>query len=333
MLLEYLFFDKDKRPQVEVFNDELEAQWSRAKKDDLPPAITYKDFDETDHWIVKYEKAKNGEQEARQLSEINQKICEEFSPAILTDESSEYFNKSLYPLVNKFERYLRKLLYLKVSLCNEEKLKSAIRDIEKKDFGDIYNILFVDNDFRAKARDQIKKLNTRAEMFEAIDSLSERTAWDILIGNSVLTVIKDSFDLLKEYRNDVMHAHNISYDRFKNIRKLFSKANSELEEQISEILQYSPVIMVSPMTVDTLYDKLVAFSSQKDEVINGAARFLDIFAKLSTATIPEETLSNLEKFVTLLGLSTESREPGKLPPEPSSDTGKESNEDEVITHE
>src|SRR5699024_7784762 len=133
---------------------------------------------------------------------------------------------------------LRKLLYLKVSLCNEEKLKSTIRDIEKKDFGDIYNILFVDNDFRSAAREKIKKLNTRSEMYEAIDSRSEKTAWDILIGNSVLAIIKDNFDLHKEYRNDVKHAHNIGYSKYKKAKKLFADANQELEKQIGEVLQY-----------------------------------------------------------------------------------------------
>lgn len=335
MRLEYLFFDKSKRPQVETFNNELETYWSKAKEDDLSPEITYKDFDKTDYWIVKYEKAGNNEQVARQLSEINEKICEEFSPTILTDESSEYFNKSLYPLVNKFERRLRKLLYLKVALYNEEKLKKAILMIEKKDFGSIYDILFVDHDFRTKARNEIKELNTRAEMLEAIDNLHERTAWDILIGNSILTIIKDNFDLLKEYRNDVMHAHNISYDRFKDIKRKFSKANLELDEQINEVLQYSPVAMVSPMTVDTLYDKLVAFTNGVGKIVNGAAYFMDLFAKLSTATVHPETLSNLEKFLIFLGLSIEPEQIEELLAGRSSPVDKETlncNEDEV-THE
>ena len=266
MLLEYLFFDKSKRNLVEQLNDNLQEHWGKLKKDGSPPSITYKDFDDGDCWIVRYEKSGNSEQTAIQFSEISAKVCEESSPTILTDESAEYFNKSLYPLVNQFERRLRKLLYLKVSLCNEEKLKSTIRGIEKKDFGDIYNILFVDNDFRSAAREKIKKLNTRSEMFEAIDSLSEKTAWDILIGNSVLAIIKDNFDLLKEYRNDVMHAHNIGYSKYKKAKKLFADANQELEKQIGEVLQYPSEIIVSPGTVDTLYDKLVAFSTGAEKM-------------------------------------------------------------------
>jgi hypothetical protein len=336
MLLEYLFLDKSKRSLVETFNNDLRIHWSKGKEDDLPFDVTYKDFDEADYWIVRYEKSGNNESVAKQFSEINERVCDEFSPTVLTDGSSEYFNKILYPLVNEFERSLRKLLYLKVSLCNDEKLKSAIRDIEKKDFGDIYNILFVDNDFRSAAREKIKKLNTRSEMFEAIDSLSERTAWDILIGTSALLVIKDNFDLLKEYRNDVMHAHNIGQSKFKAAKQLFSKANSQLDQQISEILQYPSTTMVSPTVVDTLYDKLVAFSNGAEKITNNMSRVLDLFAELSTASISQEGLTNLTKFVTLWGMSTEAEKnecPSPEVPSVSSEETPDSNEEDMSSHE
>lgn len=306
MLLEYLFFDKSKRSSVERLNEGLQEHWGKLKKDGSPPNITYKDFDDGDCWIVRYEKKGNSEQTAIQFSEISEKVYKVFLPTILTDESAEYFNKNLYPLVNQFERRLRKLLYLKVSLSNEEKLKSTIRDIEKKNFGDIYSILFIDNDFRTAARDRIKKLSTRSEMFEAIGSLTERTAWDILIGNSVLTIIKDNFALLKEYRNDVMHAHNIDYNKYNRAKKLFSDANQELEKQIGEIQQEPSEIMVSPGTVDTLYDKLVAFSTGAEKMEENMSRALNLFAKMSTVSISPETMTNLEKYMTLIGTSAES---------------------------
>ena len=169
MVLEYLFFDKNQRQNVEVYNHELETSDTGNSKNSSVQ-ITYKDFDELECWIVKYERNGNNETTAKQSSEISTYICQEFSPTILTDESSEYFNKSLYPLVNKFERLLRKFLYLKVSQCDEQKFRSVISDIDQKDFGEIYTILFIDNNFRAAARDKIKKLNTRAEMYEAIDA-------------------------------------------------------------------------------------------------------------------------------------------------------------------
>lgn len=155
MVLEYLFFDKNKRQNVEAYNHELETSDTGNGKNSSVQ-ITYKDFDELECWIVKYERNGNNETTAKQSSEISTYICQEFSPTILTDESSEYFNKSLYPLVNKFERLLRKFLYLKVSQCDEQKFRSVISDIDQKDFGEIYTILFIDNNFRVAARDKIK---------------------------------------------------------------------------------------------------------------------------------------------------------------------------------
>lgn len=306
MLLEYLFFDKSKKDLVEQFNEDLKEHWNDSKKKDSPPNITYKDFDESDCWIVRYEKNGNSEPVAIRFSGINEKMCEKFSPTILTDESAEYFNKSLYPLVNQFERRLRKLLYLKVSLSKEEKLKSAIRDIEDKDFGDIYNILFVDTAFRSAARDKIKKLNTRSEMLEALDTLSERTAWDMLIGDSSLAIIKENFDQLKDYRNDVMHAHNIGESKYKAAKELFSDANQELEEQISDILQYPSEVVVPAASVDALYDKLVPMNIDPEKVAENLSRALDVFTKLSTASISPETVNNLEKILLFVGCAAES---------------------------
>ena len=110
MILEYLFFDKTQRKNVESFNHKLETSYDN--NENLPFQITYRDFEKLECWTVRYEGSEDDEAAARQISEISSRMCQEFSPTILTDESSEYFNKTLYPLVNKFERLLRKFLYL-----------------------------------------------------------------------------------------------------------------------------------------------------------------------------------------------------------------------------
>lgn len=299
MILEFLFFDKRQREQVEQFNRE---QSSAVSEDTQTPLleISYKDFDGCECWIVRYEKKGNSEKDAKESSEIVMRICQTFSPVIVTDESSEYFNKSLYPLVNKFERLLRKFLYLKVSQCDENRFRNIVTDIDKKDFGDIYTMLFVDSNFRTEARDKIKKLNTRAEMFEAIDSLQESTAWHVLVGDAVLSIIKDNFDLLKEYRNDVMHAHNISWDKYKKAKKLFSDANTALQNEISQLLQYPSAILLSEKTVSTLYDKLMAFNENAEKIGKGLSAVVDMFAKLASPSYQVEVPPNLEKALLLL---------------------------------
>ena len=302
MVLEYLFFDKNQRQNVEAYNHELEkSDIGDGKNPSIQ--ITYKDFDKLDCWIVKYERSGNNETAAKQSSEISSYICQEFSPTILTDESSEYFNKSLYPLVNKFERLLRKFLYLKVSQCDEEKFKKVIADIDQKDFGDIYTILFVDNDFRTAARDKIKKLNTRAEMFEAIDALQESTAWHILVGDEVLTIIKDNFDLLKEYRNDVMHAHNISWEKHKKAKKLFTDANDALAKELNQLLQYPSVVSLSEKMATSLYEKMMAFNANAEKINSNIGLFLEAFVNMTANSVSKEFSTNLDKIIQALASS------------------------------
>ncbi len=301
MVLEYLFFDKNQRQNVEVYNHELKTSDTGNSKNSSVQ-ITYKDFDELECWIVKYERNGNNETTAKQSSEISTYICQEFSPTILTDESSEYFNKSLYPLVNKFERLLRKFLYLKVSQCDEQKFRSVISDIDQKDFGEIYTILFIDNNFRAAARDKIKKLNTRAEMYEAIDALQESTAWHILVGDEILTIIKDNFDLLKEYRNDVMHAHNISWGKYKKAKKLFTDANDALERELNQLLQYPSVVPMSEKAVSILHDKLLVLDNDAEEISQSLAAFLRTFANSNNIATADKLSENISKILQNINL-------------------------------
>ena len=298
MILEYLFFDKKNRIVVESFNQQIE-QTSVDDKKAFTLQITYKDFNGLDCWTVKYEIEGQNEDVAKRLSEIGSSVFQHFSPTILTDECSEYFNKSLYPLVNKFERLLRKFLFLKASSCKEDKLIKAISGIEEKDFGDIYTILFVDSNFRTAAREKIKKLNTRAEMFEAIDALQENTAWHILVGDSVLSIIKDNFDIIRDYRNDVMHAHNINCERYKKTKKLFKDANSALETQINLIYQSPTSTTISDKTALSLYDKLTAINRGAENLASGLSVLVDIISKFSSPE-PLEMYPGLKKIVELL---------------------------------
>lgn len=63
------------------------------------------------------------------------------------NESAAYFNKSLYPYFNEFERKLRKLLYLKSALQHDATASQNIKELESKDLGTIFELLFTDTQF------------------------------------------------------------------------------------------------------------------------------------------------------------------------------------------
>ena len=326
MILEYLFFDNTNRANVEIYNEKFIENHKTNKKNTLIPKITYKNLKETDYFIVKYELSGDNEQIANIMSDLNEKICKEFSPTVLTNESSEFYNKKLYPLINKFERSLRKLLYLKVTLCKEEKLKNAILNIDQKDFGDMYNILFVDDKFYTNVKEKIKKIKIKSELLESINGLQEQTAWDILIGDSFLDIIKDNFVILKDYRNDVMHAHNINHSRFKEAKELFSEANEKLENHIGTTLQQFYANAILPTTLDVLYEKLMAFSNDYEKIENNLSYVIDIIKKLPK--LSPETTDTLKNFSTIINALLKSEKNELSSQNDGSNTLKKSNNDD-----
>ena len=78
---------------------------------------------------------------------IDEEIRKKFSPIALTNDSSEYYNKVLFPYINKFECKLRCFLYLKSTVSENPENFKNIQNLESKDFGEIYELLFTDANF------------------------------------------------------------------------------------------------------------------------------------------------------------------------------------------
>lgn len=270
MVLEYLFLDKASQEEVKKFNDSLYNNFPVKQL-----KIDYKEFDSQEYWAIKYEYGGNGETQAKLFSAINGAFITVFNPIVLVNESAEYFNKVLYPLINKFERYLRKFLYIRVVQFDVNKFEHILKEIETKDFGEIYNILFVDHKFISEVKSKIKSLNTRAEILDAIADFEENTAWDILVNNGTLSLIKENFDKIKDYRNDVMHAHNINFDTYKKAKKLFNEANSELEKEIQKNIDFPH--QSSEILNEELYEKLKVISKTATVVGKGLEFFLNLY--------------------------------------------------------
>lgn len=98
MRQEYLFTDLDKFEEVEKYKvDEVEQK-------------IYK-IEGTECFIVKYSLNGDKKKNAKILSKIDEEITEKFLPIVLTNDSSKYYNKMLYPYINEFERKLRCFFY------------------------------------------------------------------------------------------------------------------------------------------------------------------------------------------------------------------------------
>lgn len=178
---------------------------------------------------------------AKTLSKIKKSILEnvdEDKIFILTDGASEYYNKRLYPLFNRFERLLRKLVSVIAVSDKNTSAEEAARKLDRLDFGQIYNLLFVNADFCKKVFGELQKNNklfSKKEALEIIRSSEENTLWQQLVGKSH-KFVADNFLLIKECRNDVMHAHNVDYEKYKQAERLIKKAIEEVNSVLSKYL-------------------------------------------------------------------------------------------------
>src|SRR5699024_1286000 len=112
----------------------------------------------------------------------------------------------LFPDINEFERKLRKLLYLKSAIYHGDKKIDNIRNLETKELGVIFELLFTDADFVKNARSKVNEKTwqfTKREIVAALQSIAEDTLWNDLLGNEAVVSLSDNFLTVKNYRNDV----------------------------------------------------------------------------------------------------------------------------------
>lgn len=150
---------------------------------------------------------------------------------MLSNGCSAYYNKALYPHFNEFERKLRKLLYLKSALSRDAKDSVLIKNLESKDFGEIFTLLFSDAQFVKDTRNLLNKKTwqfTKDEIIVAIQKIIESTVWDNLIGKDTVPLLRSDFVRVKTYRNDIMHAHSMEASEFVDATRLIKAINKQL---------------------------------------------------------------------------------------------------------
>lgn len=226
MKQEYLFVDDKYKSEIEQYTHKIVA------KEIL-------NIDGSDCWIATFFLKGENENTANILSEVNEYIIEHFSPTVLSSGCSAYYNKALYPLFNEFERKLRKLLYLKTALSKSEKDIETIKNVEKKDLGEIFEILFADKQFVTNVRKVINEKTwqfTKNEVLTTLQNIPEQTFWDDTIGADIVPLLKSDFMRVKSFRNDVMHAHNINSSAFRSARKLLKDVNEQLDMAIQNTI-------------------------------------------------------------------------------------------------
>lgn len=166
---------------------------------------------------------------AKVLSEIYESYVEKkIDCYIATNEASEFFNISLYPLFNKFERNLRKLIYILAVKSEDNEIIRFANRIDCDDFYCLMSFLF-NNGHPLKA---IKKRNYSSDFVQAvieqtINELPKKSLWTYFISEE--SFISKNYLQLVHYRDIVMHADNINYEKYATILLSIEEANREIE--------------------------------------------------------------------------------------------------------
>lgn len=113
MVQEYLFIDNEKRSEVEEYRPEKVTAETQG-------------IENTECWIATYFVPGENEEGANLLSKVNEYIMSNYQPTVLSNGCAAYYNKSLFPFINEFERKLRKLLYLKSALNKGDEAAATI---------------------------------------------------------------------------------------------------------------------------------------------------------------------------------------------------------------
>lgn len=188
------------------------------------------------------------EEKAKKLDHLSIRLTEKYSEMfrVICSESSQYFCENIYPLVVKFETKLRYALYISRALfengnVNKDSFGIKIsekkkKEIEETDFGEIYEALFTDPGLQEKVKiiNGQQKL-TKIDLIKKIEELEEVSVWEQIVGNDY-SYIGDHFLKIKDYRNDVMHNHLMTYAVYIKERKILQEAVAEIERVIADKL-------------------------------------------------------------------------------------------------
>lgn len=225
MIQEYLFIDGTHKAEFEKYRYKTVN-------------IEICDIENSDCWIATCSIDGDNKESANALSVVHEYVMDNYRPTVLSNGCSAYYNKFLYPFFNEFERKLRKLLYLKSALSGDKSDCETITDLENKDFGAIFALLFSDSQFIQNVKKSVNEKTwqfTKSEILDVLQEISENTLWDKLLGENAVPSLRSDFVKVKEFRNDVMHAHNMNASSFSAALKLIKKINKQLDVELGKI--------------------------------------------------------------------------------------------------
>lgn len=191
------------------------------------------------------EKNLDDEEKAKKLDQLSKRISDKYADLykIVSSESSQYFCEKIYPLIVKIETKLRYALYVSRALFedgnvdkNSFKIGQKIKkEMEETDFGEIYEAVFTDSNLQGKVKEINGQKLTKADLIKKVESVEENTLWDQIVGANYNYIVEHFLEI-KNYRNDVMHNHLLTYKQYIREQKVLNSAIEEFDKVINDKL-------------------------------------------------------------------------------------------------
>lgn len=252
--------------------------------------------------ILSYEYSKSKFNSAKKFEEFFSKFREflgknDLNYSILFNDLSMYFSQKLYPKFQTYELLLRKIFALALSPLEDENIIKIIKKQtnDKLDLSQIHTIERIERSQIAELHTWIFELNinpvnnltihfknfqdkSEYHLKHMIETALPITIWEkhfapFTVGEKV-DVLKNNYDSIREYRNDVMHFHTLTYRRYKKIDLLLSNVIKELEELEYSMLEKWDFEATRKLTNDIFAQEFLAnlssLSKTASEVIRPA---------------------------------------------------------------
>ena len=233
------------------------------------------------------------ETQAKMLDDLTLQLSKKCPDAfrVIYAESSQFFCRTLYPLIVELETKLRQVLYISRALYESKEINSDMfqytvdkekKTIEELDFGQIYTAIFTDTKLKSTLMQKYTNPLTKADLLKIIQELEESTEWNKIMGSDY-DYIEHHFLEIKDFRNDVMHNHLINYATYVSAQKILKKANEELTRAIRDKLitnssKYLNTVNIFD-TISIIMTALQVMALRTDKIVNseGFAKFLELF--------------------------------------------------------
>lgn len=274
------------------------AKYKCAFKDDDFTINTYQFRRSLVKIILSYEYSKSKLNSAKKFGDFLSKFREflgknRLKYSILSNSLSMYFSNRLYPKFQTYESLLRKIFVLALSPLEDEDIIRIVKEQtnDKLDLSKIHTIDHIERLQIAELHSLIFEININPVRdltihFKGFQNKNEYILKE-MIKNSLPTtlwkkhftpftdsekvdVLKNSYNTIREYRNEVMHFHMLTYKRYKKIDSLLSDVIEELKEVQNNMLERWDFEATRKLTNDIIYSELKFISKIKSKEIKSA---------------------------------------------------------------